>query len=294
MNQSMKSVLTLFLGTIVLLLGITAHYVQIGDLDQQIVSFLSPTTLTAIFLLGLKVVCLGYQFLLVCIILFVIGLILQLWKDNGNNVLGTIAAALIFGYIAIFIGYHILNFFLTRPGMVSVSGHAWMITHKVEQYQFLSGEDWKGDVPSDATEISCQSRRNTRKDKNDDWCSYHIKRWVVIDGLVSQGGWDDEPYIQAYQARDKCVEIEVGCTRSGGIDKRWVLYLRNLDNLTKGDPYICETDLATWIQFMPQTYADMQFGTLDGTPRCRFSNFRDGAIRDGIPYKFPYVVNEFK
>lgn len=277
----------MLIGAIVLSV-IVCHFFQVGDMDGQFAQVFGATTLAYALSLLLKVIALMWQFFVSVVVISQILIALNLAKATDRGLAGGVASVIIIGYVFVLVTYTILNIFLTKPDMVFVSNTYWQVNRHIEVYQKVAGEDWKDDVPSDAYEVGCESRKDLLKDKYRDYCTYSVSRWVTVSNMITTGGWQDKPYVQEYKGK-VCSpdEIYLGCIRGTTIEKTWTTQFRNYKNLFGGDPFTCSYDFETWSKLPKGMYADMQFGVLDGTPRCRVSDFRFGAFDNTILYPYP-------
>lgn len=64
----------------------------------------------------------------------------------------------------------------TQPAEVTVIGHTWERSITVENYEQVSASDWKDDVPSGATDVSCrEEERGSEKVKDGETCKTRKK-----------------------------------------------------------------------------------------------------------------------
>lgn len=285
-----------FLRTVIVLslVGLSvviAHFVQIGWFDVQINQTLGPTTLTYLASLLVKVVSLVWQFLVVVIAISWMVVKLGIYSKYDDTVVSRVASLLIVGYVLSILGLTIVNIFWTKPEIMFVAGANWTISRHIEQLKLVTEESWRDNLPSDAYNTNCESRRDTLKKKNRDYCYYSVNRWIVVENMVTTGDWHRKPVVQEYTGK-VCPDSELilGCIRGTLIQKTWTTYFRGSDNMTGGDPYQCNLDFASWAKLSRGVYVDMQIGVLDHSPRCRIDNIRSGPFDTNMPaYPFPEI-----
>lgn len=286
--------LVIILLAVGLLLGIAAHFFQIGYFDVAINGLLGPTVWTYLLSTVLKVLALGYQFFMVVIGIEFILFFLGLAEGDDPKLTGNIASFLLVGYILLLVVYTILNMFWTEPQLMISVGGRWTITRSIEEYQHLSGSSWKDDMPSTAYDIECVKKRDSAKDKNRDFCTYSYFGWVTIEQMVTNGDWSQKPYVQEYEGKVcSSDEIYLGCIRGISVRKIWVTAFRDGHNAFSGEPYMCELNFSDWSQLPNGAMVDMQVGKLDGTVRCRVSNIKPSVWGTVLP-SYPYPeIKEF-
>ena len=159
----------------------------------------------------------------------------------------------------------------TKDAQVTVSGHAWERTITVENLESVRDSDWKEDVPSDATEVSCHEEergskkvadgetcKTRKKDQGDgtfkevkecetryrseptldQMCDYRVQRWT-----------DGKTHRATGTSRDRVkwpsVRISGGKQREG---RKTETYTLRLAEVSGGATHDCDVPLKTWKQ----------------------------------------------
>lgn len=195
----------------------------------------------------------------------------------------------------------ILALFLwTHEIQVTVIGHDWERTIRVEEFRQVSESDWEGGVPGDAYGVSCSRRqRSTRQVPDgetcststvnvdngdgtfsresretcttkyrdepvyDDWCSYTVDRWVFKRAAVAQGAALTPAPAWPDPRVTPCSNY--GCEREGSRAETYRLMLRSRD---RPEPYICNQPQAAWANTPLQTQFRLTVGSVFKEARC--------------------------
>lgn len=203
------------------------------------------------------------------------------------------------GLVAI-AGLVLALFLWTHDVNVTVIGHDWERTIRVEEFRQVSESDWEGSVPSGAYGVSCsRQQRSTRQVPDgescstsmvnvdngdgtfsresrktcttkyrdepvyDDWCRYTVDRWVFKRAAVAQGAaLTPAPYWPDPQVKP-CASY--GCEREGDRQDMYRLMLRSRD---RPEPYICNQPQADWSRTPLQTQFRLTVGSVFKEARC--------------------------
>jgi hypothetical protein len=203
--------------------------------------------------------------------------------------------------LALFLWTHDIN--------VTVIGHNWERTIRVEEFRQVSESDWEGGVPNDAYGVSCSRRqRSTRQVPDgetcststvnvdngdgtfsresretcttqyrdepvyDDWCSYRVDRWVFKRAAVAQGNALTPAPTWPNPQVTPCNNY--GCEREGTRAGTYRLVLRSRD---RPEPYICSQPQAVWARTPVQTQMRLTVGSIFHDARCGSLKHRDAA-----------------
>ncbi len=159
-------------------------------------------------------------------------------------------------------------FFWKTPATVEVTGHQWERTIEVEEYKAVTESDWKEDVPSGATNVSCSKEKKgtkkvedgeeckvRKKDQGDgtfkevkectpkyrseptygEKCSYRIEKWTTAKTEKASGKGKDGVKWPTVRASGK--------QREGRKDETYTVLLKEKKG---GDTHDCAVPLKVW------------------------------------------------
>jgi hypothetical protein len=166
-------------------------------------------------------------------------------------------------------GFGAVMMFWTKDAPVKVIGHTWERTITVENYESVRESDWKEDVPSGATDVSCKKeKRGSKKVKDgetcktrkkdqgdgtykevkecepkyrseptyDQKCSYKVKKWT--DGKTHRASGTTKDSVKW-----PSVKTSGSKQREG---KKTETYTLKLSEVSGGKKHDCDVPLKTW------------------------------------------------
>lgn len=179
----------------------------------------------------------------------------------------------------------------TQPAPVKVIGHTWERSITVENYASVRESDWKEDVPSDATGVSCtKEKRGTEKVEDgetcktrkkdqgdgtykevkecspkyrseptyDQKCSYDIKKWT--DGKTHRASGTTRDSVKW-----PSVKTSGSKQREGKKTESYMLKLAETDG---GKKHSCEVPLKTWEKLTKGAKVDARKRAMTGGLDC--------------------------
>ena len=171
-----------------------------------------------------------------------------------------------------------------QDAAVQVSAHSWERAIDIETYKEISEDDWCDQKPSDAYDVrtsrevrdhkkipdgeDCTTRQVDNGDGTfsevqdcqtryreepiyDDWCDYHVKRWVVARTVTDEGSsLSDSPQWPTVKLNKK--GTSEGAEREGSRRETYTVHYSSAD----GGSYTCDFAQSTWAGYeMGATYA---------------------------------------
>lgn len=184
---------------------------------------------------------------------------------------------------------------MTEERSVTVVGHSWERNIEIEQYKLVTENDWRDKVPSKGSIRTCTDKeRSTEKVadgetcttvKNDngdgtykesekcqtkykevpiydDWCSYDIKKWTVVD-TKKAAGKTLEPSWPTTAIRE-CSMIALGCEREGSKTSKYNVHFKD----EAGKEHACAFTESKWKEIAVNQTKVMEFGQVTGNIDC--------------------------
>ncbi len=185
-------------------------------------------------------------------------------RKKGRSLIGVaVVAVLIIGCAGL-----LTMLLWKKPATVQVTGHAWERTVEVEEYKAVTESDWKEDVPSGATDVSCKKEKKgtkkvadgetckvRKKDQGDGTfkevkecepsyrseptygqrCSYRIEKWTTAKTEKASGKGKDGVKWPTVRASGK--------QREGRKDETYTVLLKEKKG---GDTHDCAVPLKVW------------------------------------------------
>ena len=187
-------------------------------------------------------------------------------------------------------------FQMTEERSVIAVSHSWERSIEIEQYKLKTETDWKDKVPTKGKIRKCTDKQRSTKEvpdgetcktvKNDngdgtyqeteqcstnyksvpvydDWCTYEIKKWVVID-TKRASGTTLEPAWPTTAIRE-CSMIALGCEKEGDRTDVYTVHMRD----DAGKEHTCNFDETKWKAVKVNQTQVMEFGQLTGNIDCK-------------------------
>ncbi len=198
-------------------------------------------------------------------------------KKKGKKGLACCAVVAGVGLVLALVAVLLVVLLWKKDAAVTVASHSWERAIDIETYKEISEEAWCDQKPGDAYDVrtsrevrdhkkipdgeDCYTRQVDNGDGTfsevqdcetryreepiyDDWCDYHVKRWVVGHTVTEEGSsLGDSPEWPAVKLKKKGTSL--GAEREGKRRETYTVHYGTAD----GGSYTCDFDQSTWASY---------------------------------------------